>query len=83
MFYYYRDDAIEDYKQEVCPADASESNDDTSGEPRYGNIKGYGYSTSRCICYTDGTGCDCDEQDEEWAVANIATRGPAVVCRKY
>lgn len=47
---------------------------------RYGNIKGYGYGTERCICYTDGTGCDCDDQDEGLAVGNLATYGPAVVC---
>ena len=26
---------------------------------RYGSVKGYGYATDRCICYTDGSGCDC------------------------
>jgi hypothetical protein len=47
---------------------------------RYGSIKGYGYGTERCVCYTDGTGCDCDDQDEGLAVGNLATYGPAVVC---
>jgi len=47
---------------------------------RYGNIKGYGYATDRCICYTDGSGCDCDEQDEKTAVLNVASYGPAAVC---
>jgi C1A family cysteine protease len=47
---------------------------------RYGSIKGYGYATERCVCYTDGTGCDCDDQDEGLAVGNLATYGPAVVC---
>ena len=47
---------------------------------RYGNIDGYGYATERCVCYTDGTGCDCEDQDESLAVGNMATYGPAVVC---
>ncbi len=47
---------------------------------RYGNIKGYGYATDRCICYSDGSGCGCNNQDEELAVANLASYGPAVVC---
>jgi len=53
---------------------------DYSSEGRYGNIQGYGYATERCICYTDGSGCDCDDQDEDMAVRNVATYGPAVVC---
>mmetsp|Transcript_9135 Transcript_9135/g.22686 ORF Transcript_9135/g.22686 Transcript_9135/m.22686 type:complete len:921 (-) Transcript_9135:566-3328(-) len=53
---------------------------DYSNQGRYGNIKGYGYATDRCLCYTDGTGCDCEDQDEDTAVGNIATYGPAVVC---
>ncbi len=53
---------------------------DYSDQGRYGNIKGYGYVTDRCICYSDGSGCDCDDQDEDLAVGNIATYGPAVVC---
>mmetsp|Transcript_11541 Transcript_11541/g.27521 ORF Transcript_11541/g.27521 Transcript_11541/m.27521 type:complete len:746 (-) Transcript_11541:1331-3568(-) len=53
---------------------------DYSEQGRYGNIKGYGYATDRCLCYTDGSGCDCDDQDEDTAVRNIATYGPAVVC---
>jgi hypothetical protein len=32
---------------------------DYSGQGRYGNIKGYGYATNRCVCYSDGSGCDC------------------------
>jgi len=47
---------------------------------RYGAVKGYGYATDRCICYTDGSGCDCDEQDEKTAVLNVASYGPAAVC---
>lgn len=53
---------------------------DFSNQGRYGNIKGYGYATDRCLCYTDGSGCDCEDQDEDTAVRNIATYGPAVVC---
>ena len=47
---------------------------------RYGKIKGYGYATDRCVCYTDGSGCDCDDQDEKTAVLNVASYGPAAVC---
>ena len=53
---------------------------DYSDQGRYGNIKGYGYATDRCLCYTDGSGCDCEDQDEDTAIANIATYGPSVVC---
>jgi cathepsin F len=62
----------------TCPAGGNSN--DNGGNSRYGNIKGYGYSTDRCICYTDGTGCDCDEQNEKLAVMNVATYGPATVC---
>ena len=34
----------------------------------------------RCVCYANGSGCDCDEQDEELAIQNVASYGPAVVC---
>ena len=47
---------------------------------RYGKVKGYGYATDRCVCYTDGSGCDCDNQDEKTAVLNVASYGPAAVC---
>ncbi|KAG7364502.1 cysteine proteinase [Nitzschia inconspicua] len=53
---------------------------DYSSQGRYGNIKGYGYATARCICYTDGSGCECDDQDEDTAVRNVASYGPATVC---
>jgi len=53
---------------------------DYSNQGRYGNIRGYGYATDRCLCYTDGSGCECEDQDEDTAVRNIATYGPAVVC---
>ena len=49
-------------------------------QTRYGKIKGYGYATDRCICYTDGSGCDCDNQNEKTAVLNVASYGPAAVC---
>ena len=58
----------------------NENYGDYSDQGRFGNIKGYGYATDRCLCYTDGSGCDCDDQDEDTAVRNIATYGPAVVC---
>ena len=48
--------------------------------PRYGKVKDYGYSCDRCVCYTDGTGCDCDDQDEWRALMNVASYGPATVC---
>ena len=47
---------------------------------RYAAIEGYGYATDKCLCYTDGTGCDCDEQNEGLAIRNVASYGPAVVC---
>jgi len=47
---------------------------------RYAAIEGYGYATDKCLCYTDGTGCDCDEQNEGLAIRNIASYGPAVIC---
>lgn len=47
---------------------------------RYGRISGYGYSTDKCLCYTDGTGCDCGEQNEKLALRNVASYGPATVC---
>jgi hypothetical protein len=58
----------------------NENYGDYTSQGRYGNIKGYGYATERCICYTDGSGCDCDDQDEDTAVRNVASYGPAVVC---
>lgn len=63
--------------QNTCPSGGS---NDEQGNARYGNIAGYGYSTDRCVCYTDGTGCNCDNQDEKLALQNVATYGPATVC---
>jgi hypothetical protein len=60
--------------EKVCPSGGN------NGNTRYGNIEGYGYSTDRCVCYTDGSGCGCDSQNEGLAVRNLATYGPAVVC---
>ncbi|KAL7579844.1 hypothetical protein ACA910_004857 [Epithemia clementina (nom. ined.)] len=77
---------VEDYKASICPSDSGshDSNDNGggsgSGFARYGKIAGYGYATDRCVCYSDGSGCDCDNQNEGLAVANLATYGPAVVC---
>jgi len=47
---------------------------------RYAKPNGYGYATERCLCYTSGDGCDCDEQDEALAIANLASFGPATMC---
>ena len=47
---------------------------------RYAAIDGYGYSTDKCLCYTDGTGCECDEQNEGLAIRNVASYGPTAVC---
>jgi hypothetical protein len=62
----------------ICPQ--SGSKDGESNKVRYGDFKAYGYATNRCVCYTDGSGCDCASQNEGLAVRNIATYGPAVVC---
>lgn len=70
-------DMFGSYIQENCPASGS---NDNSGEARYGNIKGYGFATERCVCYSDGSGCECDNQSEGMAVRNIASYGPATVC---
>lgn len=68
---------------ENCPASQgsgdNNNNDDSTGA-RYGNIKGYGFATERCVCYSDGSGCDCDNQNENMAVRNLASYGPATVC---
>jgi len=78
---YLSSDDLEYYFQNTCPnGRGSGSGDGDGGGSRYGNIKGYGYATERCVCYTDGTGCDCDEQNEMVALQNVATYGPATVC---
>lgn len=82
------------YFGQICPAGSredgggGESNSHSSDSqygtgssaPRYGNIKGYGYATDRCVCYSDDSGCDCANQNEKKAVLNIASYGPAAVC---
>jgi Papain family cysteine protease/Cathepsin propeptide inhibitor domain (I29) len=70
-------DLFASYISQNCPASGS---GDSSGEARYGNIKGYGFATERCVCYSDGSGCDCDNQNEGMAVRNLASYGPATVC---
>eukprot|EP00980_Cylindrotheca_fusiformis_P008913 scaffold1900_cov123-Cylindrotheca_fusiformis.AAC.39 len=86
---YWTEDTISDQRSQVCPADSGSNShnsgdqqqyDDDSSQARYGNIEGYGYATDRCVCYSDGSGCDCDDQDEGTAVRNVASYGPAVVC---
>jgi len=78
---------VEDYLQDVCldsygrengKSHSSDSGEDT--RDRYGDIQGYGYTTYPCLCYTNGQGCGCDKQDEELAMENLATYGPATVC---
>ena len=73
-------DTVKSYQQETCPSDHSSDESGGAEYERYGEVKGYGYSTEMCVCYTDGSGCDCDEQNEGYAIRNLATYGPAVVC---
>lgn len=61
------------YLAENCPGNNNQ-------QTRYGNIKSYAYATDRCTCYTDGSGCNCDEQNEALAVRNLASYGPATIC---
>jgi len=65
---------MENIHNSVCPSDT------TSNTSRFGKVTGYAYATDRCVCYTDGAGCDCDEQNEILAVMNVASYGPATVC---
>uniref|UniRef100_A0A7R9WXZ3 Peptidase C1A papain C-terminal domain-containing protein n=1 Tax=Craspedostauros australis TaxID=1486917 RepID=A0A7R9WXZ3_9STRA len=87
--YLCRADAVQSYAAKICPAegnshDGSNDNNDNynsgSQSQRYGQIDGYGYATDRCLCYTDGSGCNCDTQDEALAVRNVASYGPTTVC---
>ena len=74
-------DLFASFINENCPASqGSGDNNGGDGGDRYGNIKGYGYATERCVCYSDGSGCDCDNQSESMAVRNVASYGPATVC---
>ena len=83
------EDEVDEYLSSVCPSGNGGNSHSNSGDndysssnsyTRYGAIKGYAYATDKCLCYTDGSGCDCDEQDEALAVMNIASYGPATVC---
>jgi len=65
---------VEEYLEAQCAAE-----DDDYAE-RYGDIKSYAYATDKCTCYTDGSGCDCDQQDEALAIRNLASYGPATIC---
>lgn len=72
-------------REATCPASNSGSqkngnNNSNNDNPRYAQIEGYAYATDRCVCYTDGSGCNCDEQNEMLAVMNVASFGPATVC---
>ena len=78
LFQMFSESYYKSYATSVCPNGSGDKSN--NNEQRYAKIKGYGYATERCICYTDGTGCDCDEQDERKALMNVATYGPAVVC---
>lgn len=75
LFFRFSASYAENYVSGVC----SDGNGNNKAQ-RYAKVKGYGYATNRCICYTDGTGCDCDEQNELKALQNVATYGPATVC---
>lgn len=61
--------------ESACPAKGGNKNVE-----RYAKPHGYGYATERCLCYTNGQGCDCNNQDEAQALANIASFGPATMC---
>jgi hypothetical protein len=86
------DNYLQSYRQDICPNGGggnghSGDNKNNGGGgggtsfARYGGeIKGYGYATDKCVCYTDGSGCNCDSQNEGLAVRNLATYGPAIVC---
>lgn len=82
LFLIFSEEDVQSYTEKICPngGGAQNGNYRYSGTPRYGQIEGYGYSTDKCVCYTDGTGCNCDSQNEGLAVRNVATYGPAVVC---
>jgi Papain family cysteine protease len=72
-------DLFGSYISATCPA-SQKSGDNQNGGSRYGSIKGYGFATERCVCYSDGSGCNCDNQNEGTAVRNLASYGPATVC---
>jgi hypothetical protein len=72
-------DLFGSYISANCPA-SQKSGDNQDVGSRYGSIKGYGFATERCVCYSDGSGCNCDNQNEGMAVRNLASYGPATVC---
>ena len=63
--------------QQYCPDNKEHNNNNIV---LYGKLKGYGYATDRCVCYTDGTGYDCQDYNEGLAIRNVASHGPATVC---
>lgn len=73
---------METIREATCPVSesGSQKHSDNNSNPRYAQIEGYAYATDRCVCYTDGSGCNCDEQNEMLAVMNVASFGPATVC---
>ena len=72
---------MESIYEATCPASSgSQKNDSNSSTQRYAAIDTYAYATDRCVCYTDGSGCDCTNQNEVLAVMNVASFGPAAVC---
>lgn len=77
---------MESIREATCPASNSgsqknnQNNNEQQQQQRYAQVEGYAYATDRCVCYTDGTGCSCDEQNEMLAVMNVASYGPATVC---
>jgi len=79
------------YQQSICPTSSNNQNAggrsnqnsnsaSSSSSARYGSLKGYAYATDRCVCYTTGSGCDCNSQNEDLAIRNVASYGPATVC---
>jgi hypothetical protein len=65
VYHFISEETVATYQQQTCPS-GDGNNDKHSGDSasvsgsnmftRYGKIKGYGYSTSKCVCYTDGSG---------------------------
>jgi hypothetical protein len=79
-FFYHSENSVNTYQEQTCPSENNSNDSGSNRLARYGNINGYGYATDRCVCYSDGSGCQCNQQDEALAVRNIATYGPATVC---
>ena len=80
-------DEVEQYLGSICPYNEGNGNSgsgdnyyDSGSSPRYAAVKGYAYATDQCVCYSDGSGCDCDSQNEALAVRNVASYGPATIC---